>query len=291
MAVSNIQFPAPFRFVPSGKRVHPLASLVLALLVTPLIFLAPAHAQRGEGQLLNRAPAGIRVDEIISKFAAKEKEFQAAREHYTYHQSNLIQTLDGASVDGEYRQDWDINFDNQRKRTITVTYAPAPTLTRVSMTSEDTNDLQNVMPFVLTTDEIPDYNTNYLGQQHEDELQTYVFDISPKQIDKHHRRFEGRIWVDAQDFQIVRTYGKSVPDLRSGSGENLFPRFTTYREQVDGVYWFPTYTTADDVLHFKGGDVQMRVIIKYTDYKRFGSETKILYNGQELPDSQKKPNP
>lgn len=237
--------------------------------------------------MLDRAPVGTSVDGIISKFAAKEKEFQAARARYTYHQSNVVQTLEGDSVDGEYRQEWDINFDNRAKRTITVTYAPAPTLTRVSMTSEDTNDLQNVMPFVLTTDEIPDYNIHYLGQQHEDELQTYVFDISPKQIDKHHRRFEGRIWVDAQDFQIVKTYGKSVPDLRSGSDENLFPRFTTYREQVDNVYWFPTYTTADDVLHFKGGDVQMRVIIKYTDYKRFGSETKILYDGKELPDSER----
>ena len=83
----------------------------------------------------------------------------------------------------------------------------------------------------------------------------------------------------------MKTYGKSVPDLRSGKDENLFPRFTTYREQIDNVYWFPTYTTADDNLHFKGGDVQIRVIIKYTDYKRFGSETKILYDGKELPDS------
>jgi hypothetical protein len=153
------------------------------------------------------------------------------------------------------------------------------------MTSEDTNDLQNVMPFVLTTDEIPDYNIIYAGQQREDELQTYVFDISPKNIDKNHRRFEGRIWVDNRDFQIVKTYGKSVPDVHSGSNENLFPRFTTYREQIDNVYWFPTYTTADDTLHFKSGDVQIRVIIKYTDYKRFGSETKILYGGKELPDS------
>ena len=141
------------------------------------------------------------------------------------------------------------------------------------------------MPFVLTTDEIPDYQINYVGQQREDELQTYVFDISPKQIDKHHRRFEGRIWVDNSDFQIVKTYGKSVPDLHSGSDENLFPRFTTYREQIDNVYWFPTYTTADDVLHFKNEDVHIRVIIKYTDYKRFGSESKIIYNGQQLPDS------
>jgi len=250
------------------------------------VFQAPAHGQRGEGQLVHKEPSGITVDGIVAKFAAKEKDFQAARAHYTYRQSNIIQTLEGESVDGEYRQDWDVNFDSHGKRTIAVTYAPADTLTRISMTTEDTNDLQNVMPFVLTNDEIPDYNINYLGQQREDELQTYVFDISPNQVDKHHRRFEGRIWVDNHDFQIVKTYGKSVPDLHNGSGENLFPRFTTYREQVDNVYWFPTYTSADDVLHFKGGGVQIRVIIKYTDYKRFGSETKILYNGQQLPDSE-----
>jgi len=291
MAVPDVQLSASSASF-SPAHVRRLASLIFALLVIPSFFLTSANAQRGEGPLLDRAPVGTSVDGIISKFAAKEKEFQAARARYTYHQSNVVQTLEGDSVDGEYRQEWDINFDSRAKRTITVTYAPAPTLTRVSMTSEDTNDLQNVMPFVLTTDEIPDYNIRYLGQQHEDELQTYVFDISPKQIDKHHRRFDGRIWVDAEDFQIVKTYGKSVPDLRSGSDENLFPRFTTYREQVDNVYWFPTYTTADDVLHFKGGDVQMRVIIKYTDYKRFGAETKILFDGKELPDSERpnKPN-
>lgn len=270
---------------PRPLRAFRTLAASLLLLVAPLAFVTPAQAQRGEGPLVQQQPAGISVEQIISKFAAKEKEFQAAREHYTYHQSNIIQTLEGAGVDGEYRQDWDVNFDNHGKRTITVTYAPAPTLTRVGMTSEDTNDLQNVMPFVLTTDEIPDYNILYVGQQHEDELQTYVFDISPKQIDKHHRRFQGRIWVDNRDFQIVKTYGKSVPDLHSGSDENLFPRFTTYREQIDNVYWFPTYTTADDTLHFKSGDVQIRVIIKYMDYKRFGSESKILYDGKQLPDS------
>lgn len=256
------------------------------LFLIPLLFLLPAQAQRGEGKLSQAQPNGITVDEIIQRFAAKEKDFQAARAHYTYKQSNIIQTLDGDTVDGEYRQDWDVNFDNRGRRSIAVTYAPAPTLTRISMTSEDTNDLQNVMPFVLTTDEIPDYNIAFMGQQREDELETYVFDISPKHIDKNHRRFEGRIWVDNRDFQIVKTYGKSVPDVHSGSQENLFPRFTTYREQIDNVYWFPTYTTADDDLHFKSGDVHIRVIIKYTDYKRFGSETKILYGGKEIPQSE-----
>ncbi len=266
----------------------PLLQLLCFVSVCCLL-IVPAQAQRGEGALVKTQPNGISVQEIINRFAEKEKQFQLAREKYTYKQSNIIQTLDGDTVDGEYRQDWSINFDGQGKRTITVDYAPADTLTRISMTSEDLNDMQNVMPFVLTTEEIPDYNILYLGQQKEDELNTYVFDISPKQIDKKHRRFEGRIWVDNQDFQIVKTYGKSVPDIHSGSQENLFPRFTTYREQIDNVYWFPTYTSADDTLHFKSGDVRIRVIIKYTDYKRFGSESTIIFDGQKLPNSTQQP--
>jgi hypothetical protein len=262
---------------------------LLCLIAISFLGTLPAHAQRGEGALVKTQPNGISVQEIITRFAEKEKQFQIARERYTYKQSNIIQTLDGDTVDGEYRQDWEINFDSHGKRTISVDYAPADTLTRISMTSEDLNDMQNVMPFVLTTEEIPDYNILYLGQQKEDELNTYVFDISPKHIDKNHRRFEGRIWVDNQDFQIVKTYGKSVPDIHSGSQENLFPRFTTYREQIDNVYWFPTYTSADDNLHFKSGDVRIRVIIKYTDYKRFGSESTIIFDGQKLPNATQPP--
>src|SRR5215468_4886681 len=285
MSVRGIHNPAFFRRFPLPKFL-----ILLGFVALLTCFCAPrAQAQRGEGNLVNQPPQGISVDQIIQRFATKEKDFRAARARYTYRQSNIIQTLEGSTVDGEYRQDWDVNFDTHGKRSIAVTYAPAPSLSRISMTSEDTNDLQNVMPFVLSTDEIPDYNILYAGQQREDELQTYVFDISPKQIDKNHRRFEGRIWVDNRDFQIVKTYGKSVPDLRSGKDENLFPRFTTYREQIDNVYWFPTYTTARDTLRFKGGDVDIRVIIKYTDYKRFGSETKILYNGQEIPESNPQP--
>ena len=276
---------SPLRAFPQLK-----SFILLGLLTLPTFFcVLSAQAQRGESAIVNQAPQGISVDEIIRRFAAKEKDFQAARAHYTYRQSNIIQTLEGNTADGEYRQDWDVNFDTRGKRSIAVTYAPEPTLTRISMTSEDTNDLQNVMPFVLTTDEIPDYNILYVGQQREDELQTYVFDVAPKQIEKTHRRFQGRIWVDNHDFQIVKSYGKSVPDLHSGKDENLFPRFTTYREQVDNVYWFPTYTSAKDTLHFKGGDVDIRIIIKYTDYKRFGSETKILYDGKQIPDSPPQP--
>jgi hypothetical protein len=85
----------------------------------------------------------------------------------------------------------------------------------------------------------------------------------------------------------VKTCGKSVPDIRKKNNENLTPKFVTYREQIDGQYWFPTYTRADDVLHFTGNDVRIREIIKYTNYKRFGSRTKITYKGEAPQDKPK----
>ena len=153
------------------------------------------------------------------------------------------------------------------------------------MTKEDYDDIRRRMPFVLTSDEIPEYNILYVGKQREDELGTYVFDVAPKQIEKNRRYFQGRIWVDDHDFQIVKTYGKNVPDLgtkKRGGQENLFPNFTTWRQQIDNKYWFPVYTKVDDTLHFSTGDIHIRQIVKYTDYKRFGSNVKITYDGQEV---------
>lgn len=259
----------------------------LALFLSSL----PAVAQKGEGPLQNLPPSGTTVDQIIQRFSEKEKQFAQAREHYTYEESVVVQTLEGDTVDGEYRQTWDVNFNNEGKRYMSVTYAPQPTLTRVAMTTEDINDIQNLMPFVLTSDQLPEYNINYVGRQREDELNTYVFDISPKHIDKGKRYFDGRIWVDDHDLQIVKTYGKSVPDLRSHSNENLFPRFTTYRQQVDGAYWFPVYTRADDTLHFSNDDVHIRIVVKYTNYKRFGSDVKITFDGQQVTNSKPQGSP
>ncbi len=264
------------------------SAIIRLFLPTLLLAMAlPALAQdRGEGPLDPSQPKGITPEQIIQKFATKEKEFKIAREQYTYRQTVKVQTMDGDTADGEYQQVFDVVFDDRGRRAQQVVFAPQSTLQRISMTSEDLHDIENLMPFVLTSDEIPEYNILYVGKQKEDELGTYVFDIAPKKIEKDKRYFQGRIWVDDQDFMIVKSEGKSVPDIRSRNSENLFPKFTTWREQVDGKYWFPTYTMADDTLHFKNNDVRIREIIKYTNYKRFGSNVKITYEGQELPKAQ-----
>src|SRR3954465_1288288 len=265
-------------------RLFPLfAALLLTILMVGGAFAQTDEA--GQGPLDPSQPKNISVEQIVQRFAAKESEFKQARENYTYRQTVKIQTLEGDTVDGEYQQVSDILFDPQGKRTENIVFAPMSTLQRVQMTPQDEEDIRKTMPFVLTSEEIPDYNIKYAGQQHVDELETYVFDVSPKKIQEGRRYFEGRIWVDQQDLQIVMTHGKPVPDIRKGQ-ENLFPKFTTYREQVDGKYWFPTYTRADDYLQFRAGPVHIRTIIKYTDYRRFGSNTKITYEGQEV---EKKP--
>src|SRR5215468_8109149 len=239
----------------------------LGFLSFSIFLLLTCVAVADEGPLDKSEPKGITPEEIIKRFAAKEKEFKEARDLYTYRQDVKVQTLDGDTVDGEYRQVFDITFDDQGHKSKNVVYAPQASLTRIGMTQEDVDDIENRLPFVLTSDEIPEYNILYVGMQQEDELHCYVFDVAPKEIVGKKRYFQGRIWVDDHDFQIVKTYGKTVPQIYGGKKKNkeehLYPTFTTWREQIDKVYWFPTYTKADDTLHFFNGDIHIREIVKY----------------------------
>jgi hypothetical protein len=271
-----------------NKELFRLAVWVAALML--VAFGRPMAAFAQEGELITTQPQGITVDEIIQKFAAKEKQFKIARENYTWRQSVKVQTVDGDTVTGTYEQVVDILFDDKGRRQEQVVYAPESTLKEISMTREDFEDIEKRLPFVLTSDEINLYDITYVGKQKEDELNTYVFDIKPKTIEKNQRYFQGRIWVDDHDFQIVKTFGKSVPDIQHGkNGENLFPNFTTYREQIDGKYWFPTYTRVDDTLHFSNNDVHIRQTVKYTNYKQFGSKVRITYEGQEIKPGEEPP--
>lgn len=260
-------------------------------IATVLTLLPAAFSQ--EGPLSSDPPKGTTAQEIIEKFSAKEKEFKQARDNYTFRQDVKVQTLDGDTVTGEYRETFDVTYDNQGRHLENVVFAPQNTLTVLTMSPEDIQGLRHLMPFVLTSDDLPQYDILYVGQQQEDELHCYVFDVAPKKFLPHKLYFQGRIWVDDQDFQVVKTSGKTVPEVHKKNNENLFPKFTTWREQIDGQYWFPTYTLADDTLHFRTGvvpDVHIREVVKYTDYKRFGSKVKVTYEGKELP-KDKTPDP
>ena len=274
--------------------MKPLYRSVLSALVLMVCALAAFPGIAQEGPLDNNLPTGITSEEIIKRFAAQEKLFKDAREQYTYRQDIKVQTRDGDTVTGEYHEVFDVLYDDKGHRIENVVFAPQSSLEQggLSLDQGDVQDFRNRLPFVLTSEEVPEYNILYVGQQNEDQLHCYVFDIAPKQIVGKKRYFQGRIWVDDHDFQIVKTYGQAVPEIRDskkkGKEEHLYPKFTTWRQQVDNRYWFPTYTRADDTLHFNTGDIHIREIVKYEDYKRFGSNVRILYQGKEVPKGDQK---
>jgi hypothetical protein len=217
-------------------------------------------------------PTPDQIQDIIKKFTDKETEFAIARENYTYRQTTKLEETDPPGGSWEIVEE--VGFDDRNKRTSHVTHAPVGTLQNIIMTHEDEEDFRNVMPFVMTNDTLPQYDVSYVGRQQVDEISCYVFNVKPKELTKDRKRyFDGQIWVDDQDLQIVKTFGRSTGHLRKNEDQQ-FPKFETYREQIDGKYWFPTYTYADDTLNFKDGQAQrVKEIIKYDHYKKYEFKT------------------
>ncbi len=248
------------------------------------------------------APTPDQIQNIIKQFTQKETEFAAARESYTYRQTSKMEETEPPG--GTYQIVEEVSFDDRNRRISHVTHAPVGGFEHIMMTGEDEQDLRNVMPFVMTNSTANEYDVSYVGREQVDDIPCYVFSVKPKTLTKDRKRyFDGQIWVDDQDMQIVKTYGRGVGALRRGEDQQ-FPKFETYRQQIDGKYWFPTYTYADDTLNFKDGQSQrIKVIVKYDQYKKyeFKTESTIKYgdvgsgtaqqpsNGQAPPTPQSPP--
>ncbi len=241
---------------------------------------APGTGSPGAQTALSRG------EDIIRQFAQHESEFKIERGNYTYTQTLLVQDSDpgGGGETGEYNLTSEIVFTPQGKRYEKVTYAPPPTLHIINLTPEDMQDLQDVQPFVLTTEDLPKYDVQFSGQERLDELNTYKFCVGPKRIEKNQRYFQGTLWVDSRDLAVVKSEGKAVPNIVNGKRQ-IFPLFVTYRENIEGNFWFPTYTHADQSFHDPKGefqDVRVRMTVRYKNYKRFGS-TIQLGKSTEVP--------
>jgi hypothetical protein len=257
---------------------------------TALCFLYPALLVSAADTKADPTPDQIQT--IVRSFTQKETEFAAARENYTYRQTSKISETEPPG--GNYQIVEEVSFDSRNRRTSRVTHAPVASLQNIQMTAEDEQDMRNVMPFVMTNETASEYDVKYLRREKVDDLPCYVFSVQPKALTKDRKRyFDGQIWVDDQDLQIVKTFGRATGYLRRGEDQQ-FPKFETYREQIDGKYWFPTYTYADDTLNFKDGPSQrIKVVIKYDNYKKyeFKSESSITYGEVGSGDNNKSAQP
>ncbi|HYT49430.1 MAG TPA: TonB family protein [Pyrinomonadaceae bacterium] len=236
------------------------------------------------------------LDDIIRKFTAKETEFRRALNSYAFKRDALIQEIGmGGQVIGEYHRVSDFTFDDQGNRFEKINFFPMSSLQGVILTTQDLDDLGGVNPFALEGAKAAQYNFKYVGKERIDELDLYVFDVAPKVMPdakSKERVFVGRIWVDDHDLQIVKAKGKAGPETK----KNKFPVVETYREQIDGKYWFPTYVYADDDLIFDNGtDLRIRMRVKYSDFVVGRGKVTITEIGeapdQLKPESQTQPKP
>jgi TonB family protein len=247
-----------------------IATLLVAVFVT-----VQASAQT---DLASGNPA--EAEKIISKFTAKEGEFRRALNSYSFKRDALIQSIGmGGQVVGEYHRVSTFTFDDMGNRFEKISFFPMSSMPEI--TQEDIDDLGGVEPFALEPSKIDRYNIRYAGKEKIDELNLFIFDVSPKVMPNpktKERLFSGRIWVEDQDYQIVKTKGKGVPETKT----NKFPTVETYREHIDGRYWFPTYSYADEELIFEnGGSLHVRMKVRYMDFAPARATLKVTEVGEE----------
>src|SRR4030095_581195 len=265
-------------------RILTRIALISAMLaVTSFTALAQ---QVDPGGPLNSAEA----EKIIASFSAKEAEFRRALNSYSFKRDALIQSIGmGGQVVGEYHRVSLFTFDDQGVQYEKISFFPMPSMPEI--TKEDIEDLGGIEPFALDPSKIAKYNIRFVGKEKIDELNLYIFDVAPKVMPDSKkpkdRLFVGRVWVDDQDLQIVKTKGKGVPETK----QNKFPTVETYREHIDGKYWFPTYSYADEELIFdNGGSLHVRMKVRYMDFTPTRATLKVTEVGEnDVPGSASKP--
>ncbi len=254
----------------------------IALIVASAIASAGASARAAE------PPTGL-----LRKIAQRETANAQAMDNYTYRQSVTIQEFnDHGGVTGQYHEARDVTFSPNHVRYEHVVDAPRNTLTRIRLTPVDFADIRNIEPFLLTADKLSLYEGQYKGEQAMNGVPCFVEHISPKQILSGQRFFDGLLWVRESDFSVVQSEGQAVPQIETLREQNLTPHFTTIRKLVDGQWFFPEQTYADDTLYFRDWPQRIRIEIRYMNYKRFGAESTVTYGaGQAPPPKQSQPPP
>jgi hypothetical protein len=220
--------------------------------------------------------------DLVSRIAAREAATEAERSRYLYRQFVRIRDFDRkGQASGEYTETREVVFMPSGAREEKLSGPPRNNLKSLILTEEDYSDIRSIQPMLLTPENLRRYETRFRGEETVDGVDCWVVEVKPRQVFQGYRMFQGMLWAEKGDLAVVRVEGTAVPPVYAGGRENLFPRFTTVRKKVDGKYWFPALTWADDVLPFKSGPQRMKLEIRYEDYKRFGAEMKITFEPEK----------
>jgi hypothetical protein len=232
----------------------------------------PEHSVRRVVGVETEAPPSLPPAQIIKAFAQKEDDYLAARPQFAYHKTIRIQEFapDGSSA-GEYTATYEAARTSDGKILEKAIAAPQSTLEYLQLEPEEVQQLLRLPAFPVTTGQLAKYSLQFLGTEKVDEVDCYIFQVNPKTLDRQHPFFDGIVWVDQKYLEVVKTYGKWITDLGEVHPPNLpFSMFETYRENVEGKYWFPNYMRSEGVVKLKNRDIAIRFTAKWSNFKPFG---------------------
>jgi len=239
----------------------------------PMAVAPEHHVTRISNVPTPEAPPSLPEDQIIQRFAKKEDEFALARAHYTYKKTLRVQEFgpDGQSA-GEYLVVTQPGRNPDGTVYEKTVERPESTMPHMHLLAEDLDIIQRIPAYPLTTPQLAKYNVKYIGKEKVDEVDCYIFQVKPKMPERAAALFDGVIWVDEKYLEVVKTYGQWVTEVGVMRSKLLpFTMFETYREYVDGKYWFPIYSRSDDTTTIDKVQIPIRVVIKYSDFKPVGA--------------------
>jgi len=208
----------------------------------------------------------VPAEEIIKRFAANEDLMKKAYDGFAFNQ--VIRVKEMSDPGGEFVVTGEMYMKSDGQRYERIVKQPVSTLKQTAFTLEDVKTFVSLPLFVLTSDQIANYKLKYEGTEKLDELNTYIFRVQPAQLDRKRRFFDGVIWVDNQEFAIVKSSGKFVSEIESEGNRLPFTMFDTYRENIAGKYWFPTYISSDDFISEPGGqNIPLHLVVRSTDFQ------------------------
>jgi len=206
------------------------------------------------------------TDEIVRKFAANEDRMKKAYEQFSFTLSVKVQ--EQTNPGGEFQVSGDSFVRSDGVRYERIVKQPVSTLKQTSFTLEDVKIIASLPLFYLTSDEVGNYKFKYQGVEKMDELDTFIFRVQPKLLNRNKKLFDGVIWVDQRDFTIVKSSGKFVREVEAEGVQLPFSMFDTYRENVAGQYWFPTYITSEDlVTPPKSESIPLKLVVRSTNFQ------------------------
>lgn len=247
-------------------------------MVVLLTLSQAAHTQQKGELLADTEPPRIILrtpETILASFVKAESQVREALKQFTFKRDVVLQTIGpNGKVTGEYVRNSEFVFDDNGNRIERVTFHPPSTIHDLKITKEDIQDLAGGQLFGIDIFEINKYRLKYAAEEIFDGKRVLALTIEPAMTPDPHRMrerfFVGHVWIDAENFQVVKVRGIMQPQ-----GKQRFPVFETWRQMVAANLNLPVRTEADDVLRFPRGDVNYRIRVRYYDYKLFAGKLKI----------------